>query len=274
MTRALVLGGGGMTGIAWEFGILEGLRRAGVTLADADVIIGTSAGSVVGAVLAAGVDLADAVAYQRAAAVGAAPAVDVTPALAAFALLADRSRPRAEAMAEVGRMALAAPTGDEAAHVARLRAQLPVAEWPDRDLRIAAVDTADGEPAIFDRAGGAPLPLAVAASCAVPCVFPPVTIGERRYMDGGVRSGTNADLAAGAAAVIVVAPMGALLAPVIRREIAATGAHRSLVVEPDEQAVEAIGPNVLDPSRRAAAVDAGLRQGAALATAAREVWAG
>ncbi|GAA2336033.1 patatin-like phospholipase family protein [Dactylosporangium salmoneum] len=268
-----MLGGGGMTGIAWEFGILEGLRRAGVALADADLIIGTSAGSVVGAVLAAGVDLAAAVEHQRAAVDGAAPAVDVTPALAAFALLADRSRPRAEAMAEVGRMALAAPTGDEAAHVARLRAQLPVAEWPGRDLRITAVDTADGEPAVFDRAGGVPLPLAVAASCAVPCVFPPVTIGDRRYMDGGVRSGTNADLAAGAAAMIVIAPMGALLAPVIRREIAAAGAHRSLVVEPDEQAVEAIGPNVLDPSRRAAAVDAGLRQGAALAAAAREVWA-
>jgi NTE family protein len=273
MTRALVLGGGGMTGIAWEFGILGGLARAGVTVGDADTIVGTSAGSVVGAVVAAGLRLEAAVAAQTVAGPGGpAPAVDVTPALEAFAMLADRSRPRAEIMAEIGRMALAAPTGDERAHVARLAAQLPVTEWPDRDLRITAVDTDGGAPAVFDRSAGVPLELAVAASCAVPCVFPPVTIDGKRYMDGGVRSGTNADLAAGAAALLVVAPVGGLIRPLIDREIAAAGAARSLVIEPDEAALEAIGPNVLDPSRRAAAVEAGLRQGVALAEAAREVW--
>ncbi|MFD0575558.1 patatin-like phospholipase family protein [Dactylosporangium darangshiense] len=273
MTRALVLGGGGMTGIAWEFGILGGLARAGVTVGDADTIVGTSAGSVVGSVVAAGLDLAEAIAYQRTVgSLGAAPAVDITPALAAFALLADRSITRAEAMARVGRMALDAETGEEDEHVRRLGAQLPVAEWPERDLRITAVDTAGGEPAVFDRASGVPLALAVAASCAVPCVFPPVTIDGRRFMDGGVRSGTNADLAAGAEAIVVIAPMGALLRPVIEREIATVGAARSLVIEPDDGAVEAIGPNVLDPSRRAAAADAGLRQGEALAAAVREIW--
>ncbi|MER7278407.1 patatin-like phospholipase family protein [Dactylosporangium sp. NPDC000244] len=277
MTRALVLGGGGMTGIAWEFGILGGLARAGVTVSDADVIVGTSAGSVVGTVVAAGISLEDAVLAQRgpssgAAAVDGAPAVDIAPAMAAFALLADRSRPRSEIMAEIGAMALATPTGDEGVHIARLAAQLPVADWPDRDLRITAVDTDGGTPAVFDRAAGVPLPLAVAASCAVPCVFPPITIDGRRYMDGGVRSGTNADLAAGAGALLVVAPVGGLIRPLIDREIAASGAARSLVVEPDEEALEAIGPNVLDPSRRAAAAEAGLRQGAALADAVRAVW--
>jgi NTE family protein len=152
-----------------------------------------------------------------------------------------------------------------------MRAQLPVTEWPDRDLRITAVDTAGGEPAVFGPASGVPLPLAVAASCAVPCLFPPVTIGGRRFMDGGVRSGTNADLATGAAAIVVIAPMG-VLRPLIEREIAITGAARSLLIEPDEAASEAIGPNVLDPSRRAAAVDAGLRQGESLAAAVRAIW--
>ncbi|WP_433077187.1 patatin-like phospholipase family protein [Dactylosporangium sp. CA-052675] len=271
MTRALVLGGGGMTGIAWEFGILAGLARAGVTVGDADVIVGTSAGSVVGTVVAAGIPLEDALLAQHGPSSGA-PAVDITPAMAAFALLADRSRPRAEIMAEIGAMALAAPAGDEGAHVARLAAQLPVADWPGRDLRITAVDTDGGTPAVFDRAAGVPLPLAVAASCAVPCVYPPITIDGRRYMDGGVRSGTNADLAGGAGALLVVAPVGGLIRPMIDREIAAAGAARSLVVEPDEEALEAIGPNVLDPSRRAAAAEAGLRQGAALADAVRAVW--
>jgi NTE family protein len=273
MTRALVLGGGGMTGIAWEFGILGGLARAGVTVGDADIIVGTSAGSVVGTVLAAGISLSDAVAAQSEAGPGGpGPAVDVSPAIAAFALLADRSRPRGEIMAEIGRMALSTPVGDERAHIERLTAQLPVADWPDRDLRITAVDTADGAPAVFDRASGVPLPLAVAASCAVPCVFPPITIDGHRYMDGGVRSATNADLAAGATTVLVIAPVGALIRPLIEREIAKTGAARSLIIEPDEQALEAIGPNVLDPSRRATAAEAGLRQGAALAQAVREVF--
>jgi NTE family protein len=170
-------------------------------------------------------------------------------------------------------MALDAETGDEHGHVERMRAQLPVGEWPERDLRITAVDTAGGEPAVFERAGGVPLHLAVAASCAVPCVFPPVTIGGRRFMDGGVRSGTNADLAAGAEAVVVLAPMGALARQLIERELAATGAARSLVIEPDEAALAAIGPNALDPSRRAAAADAGLRQGESIAAAVRAVWA-
>ncbi|MGI5238284.1 patatin-like phospholipase family protein [Dactylosporangium sp. CA-139066] len=273
MTRALVLGGGGMTGIAWEFGILGGLARAGVTVADADTIVGTSAGSVVGTVLAAGHDLVEAVAYQRVVAIAAGPAVDVTPALPAFALLADRSITRSEAMARIGKMALAAETLDEQTHVDRIAAQLPVTEWPDGDLRITAVDTADGAPAVFSRADGVPLPLAVAASCAVPCVFPPVTIDGRRFMDGGVRSGTNANLATGATAILVIAPMGALARPLIEREIAATGATRSLLIEPDEAAAEAIGPNVLDPSRRGIAVDAGLRQGEAMAAAVRAIWA-
>lgn len=275
MTKALVLGGGGITGIAWELGVLCALQRAGVPLGGADIIIGTSAGSVVGAGLAAGVDLETAVAQQQAPA-PARPArdVDMTRVFAVFSLLADRSVPPQQARAEVGALALEAPTGDEASYIAGIARGLPSRDWPQADLRITAVDTADGRDVVFDAASGVPLDLAVAASCAVPAVFPPVTIDGRRYMDGGVRSGTNADLATGADQLVVIAPMSANVRAKIHAEIAATGAGKTLLIEPDEAALEAFGPNVLDPARRADAVAAGLRQGGELPDAVRAVWPG
>jgi NTE family protein len=117
---------------------------------------------------------------------------------------------------------------------------------------------------------------AVAASCAVPGVFPPVTVDGRRYIDGGVRSGTNADLAAGASAAVVLAPMARLspmAAPPAELEVLRrTGPV--VLVAPDDAADEAIGPNVLDVSRRAAAAEAGLVQGATLVDEIAAIWPG
>jgi NTE family protein len=169
-------------------------------------------------------------------------------------------------------MALAAPTGDEATYLARFGRRLTAQTWPASPrLVITAVDAASGEAVAWDAAAGVPLVRAVAASCAVPCVFPPVAIGGRRYMDGGVRSLINADLAAGSAPVVVIAPLAAF-ATSWARERAALGKARSLLIEPAAAALEAIGPNVLDPSRRRAAWDAGLAQGPALADEVRAVW--
>jgi NTE family protein len=95
-------------------------------------------------------------------------------------------------------------------------------------------------------------------------------------MDGGVRSGTSADLAAGSEVVVVLAPMGD--APTfpgtgLAAELESLGEGvRTAVVHPDEAAVSAIGPNVLDPSRRAAAAEAGRAQGQVLAEVLRDVW--
>jgi NTE family protein len=275
---ALVLGGGGITGIAWHLGVLCGLQRAGVPLGDADTVIGTSAGSVVGTVVTAGVDLEAAVALQER---------EVTPAreprtgeprtggngewLTAMAVLADPSVPALEARVRVGAMALAAGL-DEAAYLARIGSVLPVREWPDRDLRIVVVDTADGRDETLDASSGVPLLQAVAASCAVPGLMPPVTVGDRRYMDGGVRLGAGADLAAGAERLVVLAPLAVLGRDRIVAEIAAAGAASTLLIEPDAEALAAFGQNVMDPAGRPAAVRAGLRQAAVLADAVRAVW--
>jgi NTE family protein len=117
---------------------------------------------------------------------------------------------------------------------------------------------------------------AVAASCAVPCVFPPVTVAGRRYIDGGVRSGTNADLAGDADVILVLAPLAGLRtygAP--STELAALRERAEVVlVAPDEAAQEAFGPTMMDPSRQLASFTAGLAQGAAAAPRVAEVWPG
>ncbi|GAA0475771.1 hypothetical protein Aca07nite_84790 [Actinoplanes capillaceus] len=274
MTKALVLGGGGVTGIAWHLGVLCGLQRAGVPLGDADTIIGTSAGSVVGAILAAGADLEAAVEFQQQDQVraGGGRSRDTGAAMAAMAVLADPSVPPREARARVGQFALAATTLDEQAYLARMQPLLPVHEWPDRDLRVLVVDTADGEDVLLGAASGVPLVKAISASCAVPGLMPPVTIDGRRFMDGGVRFGAGADLAAGAERLVVIAPLAWLGRDRIVAEMAASGAAKTLLIEPDAAALEAFGRDFMDPAARPASVRAGLRQGAELAETVRAVW--
>jgi NTE family protein len=116
---------------------------------------------------------------------------------------------------------------------------------------------------------------AVGESCAVPGVWPPVTIGDRRYVDGGMRSPVNADLAAGADRVVVVAPMSSAFGPMPRlsAQVAALRAvARVAVVAPDGRARAAIGRNVLDPGRRAGSARAGWEQAAAVADEVAAVW--
>ena len=130
---------------------------------------------------------------------------------------------------------------------------------------------------MFDGDGGVSLVDAVGASCAVPGVWPPVTIGARRFVDGGMRSTVNADLAAGARRVLVLAPTSAAFGPMPRlsaqvAELRAGGA-RVVVVTPDAAARAAIGRNVLDPARRAGAARAGRAQAAVVADEVSALWA-
>jgi NTE family protein len=274
-SRALVLGGGGVTGVAWEFGVLTGLAEAGIDLTEADVVVGTSAGSVVGAQVAAGIELEKPYARQLADASGEIAARLRTGTLLKFGLAMLGSREPAAFRARVGRMALAANTVPAAERRAVIEARLPVRDWPERRLLITAVDADTGELVVFDRDSGVPLVDAVAASCAVPGVWPAVTVNGRRLIDGGMRSGTNADLAAGYERVVIVAPIPAgygAIAGVARHVAELAGTAKVAVVAPDAAARQAIGRNVLDPARRAGAARAGRAQAAAAADAVRAVW--
>ncbi|MFD0357225.1 patatin-like phospholipase family protein [Streptomyces sp. NPDC127110] len=274
---ALVLGGGGLTGVGWESGILYGLARAGVDLTTADLVVGTSAGSVVGAQLTAGLTARELYERQLGDASGERPARLGAGVFARHALAMVRSRDAAAYRRRVGAFALAAETGAEAARREVLAARLVSHEWPERRLVVTAVDALSGAPADFDRESGAGLVDAVAASCAVPGVWPPVTVGGRRFIDGGVRSATNADLAAGYARVVILAPiaLGTSLIPSPASQAArlrAAGA-RVLLITPSPEARKAFGRNVLDPARRDPAARAGLAQAAGHAADAAAVWA-
>ncbi len=273
--RALVLGGGGLTGIGWEWGILAGLAEAGVDLSDADLVVGTSAGSVVGAQLATGLDVEERYQAQLVPPDGELAATLGAKMMLRYALAVVGPRAPQEVRKRLGRLALRAKTGPESARQAVIESRLPVKEWPDRALQITAVDTATGEFRVFDRASEVSLVSAVAASCAVPGVWPPVTIDGKRYMDGGVRSGTNADLAAGYDRVVVIAPLPRGMGPMtgVATQVEALRARsRVTLVTPNSAAVQAFGRNVLDPKRRAGAARAGRTQATTLAPELRKVW--
>ena len=276
MTRGVVLGGGGIAGVAWEAGIVIGLRRAGVDLSSADVIVGTSAGSIVGSHVAFGTELQTLAAVSpapRAAHAAAVPAVSLEVILTALAPLFDQALDPAEARRRVGAAARAAG-GDEQPYIAQIASLLPAADrWPQRQFLVTAVDAESGEPVAWDGGSGVPLDRAVAASCAVPAVYPPVTVGGRRYMDGGIRSATNADLAAGSSAVIVLNAIGHLTPPEpLQEELAALGTATTLVITPDNVAAAVMGTNLLDDASAAPALEAGLTQAMSCAESAHTLW--
>ena len=276
MQKALVLAGGGVTGIAWETGVLLGLREGGVdVVADADAVVGTSAGSTVGAQVLSGAALDDLYAAQLGDAHGElTPELDLHLLATIFAELAGGRLPDQAARARIGALALAADTVPEATRRAVIEGRLPSHEWPARRLLVTAVDAVTGDLVVFDASSGVGLVDAVAASCAVPGVWPPVTIGDRRYVDGGVRSTANADLAGGHDTVVVVAPLSGPAAGTLDPEVAALRANGTtvVVVAADAEAAAAMGPNPLDPAFRAAAAEHGRRQGRAAADAVKPNW--
>ena len=282
MTRALVLGGGGVAGIAWATGIAAGLARSGADIGRADIIIGTSAGSVVGAQLACGVDIETLLAQQM------NPPLQSREQLRPYSQLAVDASNRqlmekvggdlAAARKRIGAHALRSETVPLDVRRAIVAARLPQADWPARAIRVVAVDTATGEHAVFDRESGVDFIDAVAASCAVPGVWPAVRIGGRAWMDGGIRSLSNADLASPAQCVLVIAPLGyAEGNPVsghLRAELrllADAGAKVAVIV-PDERSADAMTDNPLDPAHCAASAAAGIAQALRIAPDIASTW--
>lgn len=271
-TRALVLGGGGVAGVAWMTGLLAGLADAGDDLTGADLIIGTSAGASVAAMLGSGLPLADLFARQADPSRQSAELMaelDVAKMTVEAAAFMRGATTPAEILRRIGAYALAAETVPEAKRRAVIESRLPIRDWPDRKIQVTAVDALTGELAIFDAQAGVSLVDAVTASSAVPGVWPPVTIGGCRYIDGGVRSADNADLASGFGRIAVISPLGfdsPIQSPLPLRDVVARlraeGSDVTVIV-PDAASAAAIGANPLDPATRTPASNAGRAQGRA-----------
>jgi NTE family protein len=293
---ALVLGGGGAAGNAWAIGVIAGLAEAGLDMTQAaDLVVGTSAGATAAAQVRSGIPAAELLAsvlseparpagqnqgqvpslpmntvFERMRAIGATAtsATDLARAMGAFGLESDSILGPAAA-------------GQRRAIVA---ARLPRPDWPDRPMIVTAVDAHTGELAAFDRDSGVGLADAVTASTALPGLVPTVSINGGRYIDGGVRSSENADLASGYASVVVLSPLGGRgEAPLpagqfegLRRPPGADlasqvealreqGSHVE-VITPDADSRAAMGTNQMDPATRIPAARAGYAQGKQEAT--------
>ena len=282
-SRALVLGGGGPVGIGWETGMLRGLQEEGVDVTDADVIIGTSAGATVGTQIAVGKTPAELLAEQFAQLDDRA-APDFTLDIAALTAIGQKwigGSGTDAVRAEIGALAVEAKTPSEEEWFAPFQKALTSPEWPSRRLVITGVDTATGEFVTWERASGVDLAHAVAASCTVPGLLPPVAIDGRRYMDGGVHSVSNAQLAQGYERIVIIAPSGGGDDPYdnntrrqLEEEVEALRAAGSTVeyVLPDAESVAAFGPNRMDVTRARPAAEAGLRQGRDAAAQLRTAW--
>jgi NTE family protein len=285
---ALVLGAGGTLGEAWLRGVLNGLEAgAGLDFRNCEYFLGTSAGAIVAASLAAGrrPEAGDRAAEEWARAV---PDTIDTPDEDGFGAVA-RGAARAvatplvplamAATSRAGRLARAAvlrraprPTrtlGHLRAHIEALGARF------DGRLRIAAVDRASGRRVIFGApdAPRATVAEAVLASCAVPWLFAPVEIGEREYVDGGVWSPTNLDAvpAGRGSRILCLSPMAGATDARLRTASAAAAGYEAMALRargieirtivPDEPSLAAIGPNLMDRVRREPVMAAGYAQG-------------
>ncbi|MFI7122018.1 patatin-like phospholipase family protein [Amycolatopsis sp. NPDC049868] len=269
--KALVLGGGGLTGGGWLIGMLCGLADAGVDLCESDLIVGTSSGALVGAQVATGCDL-EVLYDQTVFAAHPEPALELSStALATLGGLLGGAQNPQLCRARVGHAAMEAKSASS--HLREfIGARLPDSEWPERRLRLTAVEALSGEFAVFDSESGLSLLDAVVASCALPFVYPPARALGRRWIDGFTRSPANADVAEAYGRIVVLAPMPEGFAANSRvvdqtAELASrTGALIATVV------ADSVPVRPLDPALLPEAAVAGRAQAAAVVDEIAVVW--
>ncbi len=292
---ALVLGGGGAAGNAWLIGIIAGLAEAGLDMTKAaDLVVGTSSGATAAAHVRSGIppaELLASVLSPHVQAVGqnreAPPSLPIATVFERMRTIGATATSAADLQRAMGAFgiesdSLLGPTAAEQRR-ALVAARLPRLEWPDRPMILVAVNAHTGQLVAFDRDSGVDLVDAVTASTAMPGLAPTHNINGTRYINGGVRSAENADLASGYANVVVLSPFGGRSGTLppgqfegLRRlpgsdlEGQVEGLRRQgsrvEVITPDADSVAAMGRNQMDPASRIPAAHAGFAQGKREAT--------
>ena len=298
--RALILGGGGAVGVAWEVGVLAGLAAAGIDLTGIhiagsntpNVILGTSAGSIVGAMLSTHHidDLLELSTSDSSSKVieEVVPMLDFAAMAETFAMWQNISPDAPANLARVCELAANTKSISEERWVGSMAENLK-AGWPDPRFRCTAVDTATGQRMVWTADSQVDVAAAVASSCSVPSIFPSVTITSNgytsRYTDGGVHSGTSIDLASGVDRILVLAPIGswagdtldAVAAAGVRSETtiaesAGSSVRCMFTDDPTNQATLLTPLGRMDPMSRQPAVEHGIRQGKELAAQLAGWW--
>jgi NTE family protein len=289
---ALVLAGAGAAGNAWELGLIAGLSDAGVDVTDADLIIGTSAGSTVAAQITSGArpaELYAAILAEMPRPQGATPGLDGGRGHLAGPNYLEWSNniigsagDASDMRRRMGAAALEMDASDDSGKASWrdiVAARLPSHHWPQQPVLITAVDAHTGEPVVFDRHSGIDLVDAVAASTSNG-FGGPYRIGENRYINGGYRRSENADLATGYGRVLVLSPFGGRTRMPLdwgmdlatQVDELRAGGSRVETVFPDGGAGDVFNANALDPSTRLPAARGGYDQGRALAGHLSAFW--
>jgi NTE family protein len=278
--------------VAWLIGVVAGLFDAGLDVTTADLTIGTSAGSTAAAQLAGAAPpellaaILAAAPPQRTGPLGSGPGRvpirPVTDHMERMRGIIASSQDAADMRRRMCAAALETDAASDGSWQAQWRAtvasRLPSRSWPERMVRITAVEARTCEAVVFDRHSGVDLADAVAASCSSGL---PYRIGDSRYIDGGYRSNAeNADLAAGYGRVLVLSPFGGrTLAPLewgvhlaAQVDELRAGGSRVETIFPDGNAEHMFGANAMDLSLRPPAAQAGYGQGRALAEHLTGFW--
>ena len=282
MNVGLILGGGGVVGIAWEVGVMAGLREhAGFDPLAMSLIVGTSAGSVAGAQVALGHDLDELVARQQRTPRAPNPsppraqgAPSVVPNDIMRLMVSDEATMEERAIA-IGKLAVDADVAlGQAEYVESFRSLLGTDEWPAIDLRVTTAECETGRSVLWSKADGIDLLRAVASSCAIPGWFPPVEFAGHRYIDAP-RGGFYARLVdeKDLDALLFIGPNGALPEGLRDNPEIDALADRGLPVVQitGGAAITGTAVNLMDPHARGDAVEAGIDDGKANALAVADL---
>lgn len=272
--RGVVLGGGGVTGLAWQIGLLTGLLDKGVDLSGADEVIGTSAGAFAGTALLDERGLRWAYERQCAPSTDEIPAVLSPDSVETVIDVLGSAVDDAEAGRRLAEYASQASVIAPADRAAVVRGRLDRDDWPSEKLLFTAIDADTGGLHLLGASSGVDLVSAANAGGAAPGVWPVVHAAGRRWIDGGSFSVTNAHLAARFRRCLVISPWTVNFSGVtVREQIdGLPDVTAALLVTPDGRSVAAIGDNAFDADRRRDAALAGWEQGTALAPEVASLW--